>query len=312
MCSVREGHLNELRRLRAQTFISLLSARLDAARTWETRAPVGTSSRLLRDFEILNTRFRDGLMRHKSVTSLRRPARHLVDASTSLARRAVASFTGDRGPLRGFVATAAQAARESGGHHLLVESAAAPSDPATFVVTLPGGRSLFDYGVIATADRRLIGDVSPQLGASPREHLALKAWRLPAPERVTGCVAVLTSTAHQRYYHWMFDILPRLAILRRSGIPFDLLLANLRTSYQVETLAALGVNETADPGFPSGGSRPGGRARRTIVTRSNRLAVTASDETSTLAVPVHTSAASYTVALRHPPVRPDAADPERR
>jgi len=60
-------------------------------------------------------------------------------------------------------------------------------------------------------------------------------------------VILLGARGSGNYYHWMTDILPKLELCRRSGItlrPADrVLLPTYRSSFQVESLARLGVKE---------------------------------------------------------------------
>lgn len=122
-------------------------------------------------------------------------------------------------------------------------------DGERFVGEIPRGHALLDYGVIAGPHRKLLADICPQLGRAAYTHDALQRGTLPQATSIGARVAVLSSTAHQRYYHWLFDILPRVGILRDAGATPDLFLANRDLKYQRETLEAVGiqVEQTLSP-----------------------------------------------------------------
>lgn len=57
-----------------------------------------------------------------------------------------------------------------------------------------------------------------------------------------GAIAVVSSTAHQRYFHWMYDVLPRLDLLWRSKIKIDRYVINTDKPFQRETLETLNID----------------------------------------------------------------------
>jgi len=83
------------------------------------------------------------------------------------------------------------------------------------------GRS---YGYVITQSDALVCPLSPELknfGAldnPPREHDALKAWRLPRVEHFRGRLLVLNTLFCSNFHHWLLDTLPKFELLRRAGI----------------------------------------------------------------------------------------------
>jgi tetratricopeptide (TPR) repeat protein/capsular polysaccharide biosynthesis protein len=67
----------------------------------------------------------------------------------------------------------------------------------------------------------------------------------PALETLEGRVVVLSSLSGNTYFHWMVDVLPRLELLRLSGIDLEtidwFLVNSTRHSFQRETLEQLGI-----------------------------------------------------------------------
>lgn len=123
---------------------------------------------------------------------------------------------------------------------------------ASSVLELHGGHALRDYGAVLTPDGRLVFDLSPYFGVTvPREHPIY--WRplLPPPRRVSAPVAVLAARGATSYYHFMFDILPRLTLLRDSGAldSHTRYYVSARLPWQRELLAAweIPLDRVIDP-----------------------------------------------------------------
>ncbi len=120
--------------------------------------------------------------------------------------------------------------------------------PATFCAAIPHGRVWGTGGAVISPDNRLLADVSEELGlfiGDPRNHSLFRQWKLPASVFVKGSIAVLASSGGWNYFHWMFDSLPRLGLLR-AAFPekkVDLYLVNRPLSpFQLETLGGLGIS----------------------------------------------------------------------
>ncbi|MCL6632759.1 MAG: glycosyltransferase family 61 protein [Alicyclobacillus herbarius] len=111
-----------------------------------------------------------------------------------------------------------------------------------FVAVIPGGRVWGQAGCVITPNRRLLWDVSREWSDNPSTHSVFQASRLGPPSRVPGRVAVLTKIGSHNYFHWMYDVLPRLHLIQQSGIAIDRYVISARPApFQLETLAALGV-----------------------------------------------------------------------
>jgi capsular polysaccharide biosynthesis protein len=100
-------------------------------------------------------------------------------------------------------------------------------------------------GAVITADERLVVPFSTDPLAAAR-HRSSQRFRLPPAARLTGRTAFLgTPEADTNYYHFTFDLLPRLILLEKAGFPlssFDHFLVNLGgNAYEVPLLARMGV-----------------------------------------------------------------------
>lgn len=135
--------------------------------------------------------------------------------------------------------------------------------PAKFVATIPQGRVwatpqqndwlICNAVAVLTPDNHLLADVSRDYpgqlpgceSINPLQHRIFEAEGLLSPEQIEGTVAVLAGLSGHNYYHWMVDVLPRLALLQQAGIDLaaiDHFFINYTGSkFQQDTLAALGI-----------------------------------------------------------------------
>lgn len=119
--------------------------------------------------------------------------------------------------------------------------------PPSGVGVIYNGRVVTTMGAVITPDGGLIEDVShTSHGSNPYSHPLFTRWHMPELRRVAGRVAVITTyfgnlPGRIYYGHWIFDMLPRLHLLERSGIRCDLLITPAATKYQRESLRLLGI-----------------------------------------------------------------------
>jgi capsular polysaccharide biosynthesis protein len=119
--------------------------------------------------------------------------------------------------------------------------------PATFVATILGGRIYGKHGAVITPDDCLLADVSIEFGVSPdlaEHHPILKQIKLPKLQHHQKNAAVLSAAGGDNYFHWMFDVLPRLHLLEASRFKFDIdcyLVNGIHYAFQQQTLAFLNM-----------------------------------------------------------------------
>lgn len=97
--------------------------------------------------------------------------------------------------------------------------------PPAFIATVPRGRVWGMFGAVITGDNKLLIDVSPN-GNSIDAHSLSQQWESLPHDYAPYTVGVLTYGASQNYFHWLFDVLPRIHLLNQSGLPIDKLLIN--------------------------------------------------------------------------------------
>ncbi|MCE5294562.1 MAG: glycosyltransferase family 61 protein [Chlamydiales bacterium] len=116
-----------------------------------------------------------------------------------------------------------------------------------FVVTLRDGVvcNKEDSQAVATASGKLVTDLSHSWKIPVEQHPILQQREFPTLQYVDEKVAILHTTgAHYNYYHWMIDLLPRIDLIRKSGLqPVKYYLRAPIFPYQKETLQKLGIQE---------------------------------------------------------------------
>lgn len=114
--------------------------------------------------------------------------------------------------------------------------------PSAFVAVIPEGRLLGEEGSVITPDNHLLWDVSLQL-LPEDQHPAFKSKPFEPYLETPETVAVLSFFSSETYFHWLYDVLARIHLLRMSGIVVDkyVMNRNIPLPFQEETLAMLGI-----------------------------------------------------------------------
>jgi len=115
-------------------------------------------------------------------------------------------------------------------------------DSSQFVVSLENGIVVNEGGIV-TKDGKIFKDTETYL---EDQHRLLRGKRDISKEDVTffnGKLAVISSPGQENWYHWLFQVLPRIKILVESGVEFDkIYIDNLKYSWQRESLAVVMKN----------------------------------------------------------------------
>ncbi|MCH1429581.1 MAG: DUF563 domain-containing protein [Chlamydiales bacterium] len=114
----------------------------------------------------------------------------------------------------------------------------------TFVASLKKASVLKKDGEIITRNRKIFLDAIYHSTNKNNDHELLHRYTLPAAKTIKGSLAVIASGSPNSYYHWMLEVLPRLELLRLSGLTYDsLYVPELRYPFQKATLASLKIAE---------------------------------------------------------------------
>ncbi len=115
------------------------------------------------------------------------------------------------------------------------------SSEEAFVAILQNGRAWGDNfnSAIITSDNKLVSDIS-----SGVPELIISSLRLPPAITIDGTVAFLSVKWGQKnYFHWMFDVVMRIDLLRRSNLSIDkFVFSRCDLPFQKETIEALGIS----------------------------------------------------------------------
>jgi len=120
-----------------------------------------------------------------------------------------------------------------------------------FVATIPNARVWGCWGAVISPDDYLLYDVSREFGryggVFGEEHSINKNIKLHKIKFIAGNVAVLSTAGCNNYHHWMYDVLPRVQLLKAAGV-FDsmdyFIIDHNKLPYQAESLQQLGIPET--------------------------------------------------------------------
>lgn len=113
-----------------------------------------------------------------------------------------------------------------------------------FIVKLDQGRVWGDSATSAviTAHNELLTDISTGCA-----ELVLSSRKLPPIHHINGTVAFLSVRWGESFYHWMYDVLPGIHLLKKSGMDLEsidyFVFNSCHLPYQKQTLEILGIPE---------------------------------------------------------------------
>lgn len=114
--------------------------------------------------------------------------------------------------------------------------------PPVFAARLHNGRLFSNSGVVITEDNVVLEEVSRVLGGHIEETDVFRKIILPQPTVFAESIGVISTSAGEGFFHWMFDVLPRIFILDQSPWNIDKIVVNsLNSKFQEETLSTLGL-----------------------------------------------------------------------
>ncbi|NEP81005.1 MAG: tetratricopeptide repeat protein [Okeania sp. SIO3B3] len=111
-----------------------------------------------------------------------------------------------------------------------------------FVAIVPEGRGCVELRTTAviSSDNKLVSDVSTGCAA-----VIMSSSQLPPIYYINKNVAFLSAKwGEKNYFHWMFDVVARIDLLRRTDIKIDkFIFGNCEKKFQKESLEALGISQ---------------------------------------------------------------------
>ncbi len=116
--------------------------------------------------------------------------------------------------------------------------------PTTFTIILQKGKVIGTKGAVVTKENVILSDLSREYSQQP--HSLMKQLHLRKKKIIDGNVAVLVTAGSNVYYHWLFDILPRIHLLKEVGVFEDIdffILPPLSKPFQKESIKRAGISE---------------------------------------------------------------------
>lgn len=114
--------------------------------------------------------------------------------------------------------------------------------PSWWVAKIPYARVAGKSVAVLTPDDHVLDDVSLEWGHHPGGQRIFRRLRLPSAKKLKSPALLLASTGSENYFHWLFDVLPRLEIVRRSpfssSLSSDWIVTQPLSSFQSESLLA--------------------------------------------------------------------------
>ena len=92
---------------------------------------------------------------------------------------------------------------------------------------------LGNNGSVIAPDNKLLWMSRLSIIKPQKSHPIFLQEKLPPITYTSETLAVITAQCSFNYYHWMFDVLPRLILLRQSSVEFDRFVIN-RGKYYME------------------------------------------------------------------------------
>lgn len=129
--------------------------------------------------------------------------------------------------------------------HLAAQLPTATHAPRAFAALIPRGRVLGLACSAVAPGGIALADVSPHAGEPLARHRALSSFVIaPRPRRVAGRSALLGAIGHDNFYHWMFDVLPRIGLVEAAALgPIDRwIVAETRLKVARELLERCGID----------------------------------------------------------------------
>jgi len=117
---------------------------------------------------------------------------------------------------------------------------ATPRIPETFILKIPNGSVYSAQGIVFTKNTLIEELIWPW---SPLKWSLDELSSIPLSKRINGTIAVLAQEGYRNYYHWLLEILPKIALLEESAADYDwLYLPQMDLPFQRETLNLLGID----------------------------------------------------------------------
>jgi hypothetical protein len=114
--------------------------------------------------------------------------------------------------------------------------------PEAAITIMEHAKVISNSGMIVSKEKVFISDFSRKFGV-PIVNRKLKLWNFKKIKHSYSKVAVVTTEGANTYYHWLFDILPRIHLLEKSALMNEIeafIFPELKHDFQRESLLKIG------------------------------------------------------------------------
>lgn len=119
-----------------------------------------------------------------------------------------------------------------------------PILPETFVLYIPKGRVISDAGYVLVNEKYLVSELLWPWSPYKKGTQTFDLNKTRPVKHIRGKVVVLSQEGHRNYYHWMLEILPKLALLKYVKSYDWIYLPRMDLPFQKQTLVLMGVDLT--------------------------------------------------------------------
>ncbi|MEZ4826291.1 MAG: glycosyltransferase family 61 protein [Bacteroidia bacterium] len=125
--------------------------------------------------------------------------------------------------------------------------------PAAFIASVKNARLWVNHNQVGHVDSmaiickedKLIGEISYEFGDHLEKSVILSKFRLSRAHYFPGKAVNLTTVKGEQFFHWILDLLPKLAIMRAAGINCNMvdyvIVNSTKSRFMRETLQLAGV-----------------------------------------------------------------------
>lgn len=113
-----------------------------------------------------------------------------------------------------------------------------PIIPETFILRIAKGSVYSDKGYVIVDKKFMVNELIWPW--SPIKKQGLSLGDLPKAQKVNGRLLILTQEGHRFYYHWLAEVLPKLALVQ--DMSYDWVYLSINCPFQMESLQLLGID----------------------------------------------------------------------
>jgi hypothetical protein len=117
-----------------------------------------------------------------------------------------------------------------------------PVLPATFILHIPKGRIIADAGYVLVKEKYLVSELLWPWSPYKKRGKTFTLNRPLSVKHIPGKVVVLSQEGHKNYYHWILEILPKLALLKNIKSYDWVYLPRLDLPFLKKTLELMGMD----------------------------------------------------------------------